>query len=193
MVISAFGKECWLNEDGFARWFKPTTVYINGIGFYDPNMSDEMLYRGGYTYISNAPNCDVSDMYLDYQQKKIYEIFTENTNIVVNIDSTTYQSGLQFAYVLDMYFPNIGAVTNRFITETYVTGFFAAKLQAKTITAEDLGYVTMLTQLFPILKDSPFNPSPGTTWDFPFGRSQIIVPTTRRYYIDDKEIKHYLD
>lgn len=190
MAWTCFAKTGWMNIPLHrVDWFKPKVITRDNTPIYNPNFTKEELEAVGIFEIE-APDCGPWDMVFDYENKQIYQIFTEETNRVVEIDSLSYHSGLQFASILNMYFPDVGAITNRNITETYVTDFFAAKLLAKTITAEDLGYVTMLERLFSILKNSSFNPSSGTTWDFPFGQTEVIVPYIRRYYLNNNEKKY---
>lgn len=192
LIQVAVARDAWMNivrKD--VSWTRPNTLVIDGYSTYNPAFSDETLNAHGIFYVE-APDCDTWNMFKDFNERKIYEVFSEETNEVVAISLEAYRNGLQFASILNLYFPNVGATTNRNITESYIADFFAAKLITGTINAVDLGYVTMLDRLYNALKDSEYNPSPGTTWDFPFGQLQTTRPKTRRYYIKDAE-KVYLD
>ena len=179
---------CWMNPSGrFVRWDKPTTIKYNGLEYFSTNHSIENLEAAGYYYIENTPDCPIWEMYYDYDGLGVYQILTEETNIVIEIDQDTKSVAQQYAWILGNYFPDVGAITNRIITEEYVTDFFSAKLLAGTMTASDLGFATLVERFFMVLKTSPYNPTPNTTWDFPFGQDSVSGLETKRYYLKDGE------
>lgn len=184
---------CWMHRNGkYVRWEKPTTITINGADYFDPNHTEEDLILGGYTYIENTPECPIWEMYYDYDGLAVYQIFSETNMVEIPIDDETKQVAQQFAWIMGNYFPDIGAITNRVITEDYVTDFFSAKLLAGTLTAQDLGFATLMERFFTVLKTSPYNSVPNTTWDFPFGQDYITSPVIKRYYLKEGE-KVYIE
>ena len=183
LTISGFAKQGWLYPPGpTVVWKKPTVLNPGG---YNPNFTEEALNAANW-YTVEAPDCDFWNMYIDYENRVIYEIFEETTNTVVIIDNDTYTIGLQFAHILTGYFGE-DAPINRNITEKYIMEFFAAKVAVGTISALELAHANLLERYFTILKDSPYNPTPNTTWDFPFGQTSITKDIIRRYYIKDGE------
>lgn len=191
LSLSVFGKDAWMHyNDRFIDWHKPTILTIDGNKTYIPNPTPEEYEKAGIVKIE-APDAPIGNLFMDYNNKVIYEIFQESTNIIVNIDNDTVTIGIQFAHILTGYFGE-DAPTNRNITEKYITEFFAAKVAVGTISALELAHANLLERYFTILKDSPYNPTPNTTWDFPFGQTSITKDIIRRYYIKDGE-KVYVD
>jgi len=120
-----FSAECWMNiPEKFTRWARPTTIIVDGIPSFNPYQSDENLIGAGYFHNTNAPDCDISNMLFDYDNQVIYQVFTETTNETIQIDMDTIVAGYRFAGILNAYFPDIGGITNRMITEDYITEFF---------------------------------------------------------------------
>jgi len=75
LAVSAMGKDAWMNkEGGYVRWEKPTTITLDGLTVYNRNHSLEDLEKGGFYYVSNAPDCEIADMVIDYQAGTIREL-----------------------------------------------------------------------------------------------------------------------
>ena len=190
---TAFAREAWMNSaEKYVRWEKPKTINLNGLIYYNTNHSLENLQSAGYLYITDAPECNISEMFIDYENFKIYKIFQTNILTEIDIDIETKTISDQFAGIMMGYFGE-GALTNRTITEKYVAEFFASKVADFSITALQLSHATLLERYFGILNISPYNPAPGTTWDFPFFKDSVSVTVIKRYYVDKDNIIHYLD
>lgn len=193
MAAESFAGEAWMHSaERYVRWEKPKTINLNGLIYYSTNHSLENLQLAGYTYISNSPECNISEMFMDYDNRQIYQIFSTNISMEVDIDSETKTASDQFAGILMGYFGE-DALTNRVITEKYVANFFASKVADFSITALELAHATLLERYFNVLNESPYNNTPGTTWDFPFFKDSAIVAVTKRYYVDKDGEIHYLD
>lgn len=192
MALASYGREAWMNiNNSTTYWSKPQVVKIGEYDYFSDNHSDEKLNSGGIYHITNAPDCEAWNMVFDYENRKIFEILAEETNSVVSIDSETLTVANQFYGIMTVYF-GAGAVTNLDVTEDVVLDFFASKVADYSITALQLSHATLLERYFAVLKESPYNPVKGVTWYFPFWQTEITVPQTRRYYMDDGQ-KIYLD
>ena len=187
MAWTCFAKTGWMNIPLHrVDWFKPTVITRDNTPIYNPNFTKEELEAVGIFEIE-APDCEPWDMVFDYENKQIYQIFTEETNQVVEIDQETIETANQFYGIMTGYFGE-GAVTNLDITEKVVLAYFASKVADYSITALQLSHVTLLERYFAVLKESPYNPTKGVTWNFPFGQSSILKSYTRRYYWKNGEI-----
>lgn len=187
-----FGRGAWMHQENkIVNWSRPTVINLDGMKYYSTNHTDENLIKSGFHYINDAPD-NIINVYKDYENGKIYSIEIEETNQVIQIDTETKSVADDFYAIMTGYF-GPGAVTNREITADYVAKFFSDKVTAGTITALEMAHATLLERYFNVLKTSQYNATPHTTWDFPFGQTEIIVEQQRRFYIDKDGEKHYLN
>ena len=171
--LALLGAEAWMNQaEGYVRWSKPSTIVLDGLTVYSTDHSEENLARAGYTYISNAPDCNLEDMVIDYaagtiRAKTAEELQAEYDAQFIQKDSFIVETEKAYTNLLTQVGLS-GAWANHDYTYQQVGLYF----MANNLVVEML----LADKLYGILSDY-YRAYGGTDLrDYPWGLEHIVEP-----------------